>query len=86
MNKRIDPDAPPPRAMELFQPEPGVLYSLDETAHLAGIPRPFHSDLLSRWPGTSCRSTTVWSDKIHRKGHLYPAESRVPANRSRPSI
>jgi DNA-binding transcriptional MerR regulator len=25
--------------MELFQPKPGVLYSLDAAAHLAGIPR-----------------------------------------------
>ena len=39
MNKRIVPDSPPPRALELFQPKPGVLYSLDATARLAGITR-----------------------------------------------
>ena len=26
-------------ALELFQPKPNVLYSLDATAHLAGVPR-----------------------------------------------
>ena len=26
-------------ALELFQPNPNVLYSLDATAHLAGVPR-----------------------------------------------
>jgi len=39
MSKRFVPDSPPPLAMELFQPQPNVLYSLDATAHLAGIPR-----------------------------------------------
>jgi hypothetical protein len=39
MSKRCVPDSPPSMAMELFQPKPNVLYSLDETAHLAGIPR-----------------------------------------------
>jgi len=39
MSKRIVPDSPPFRALELFQPKPGVLYSLDATARLAGITR-----------------------------------------------
>ena len=39
MSRRVDPDTPSPRALELFQPEPNVLYSLDAAAHLAGIPR-----------------------------------------------
>ena len=39
MSKRFVPDSPPPLAMELFQPQPNVLYSLDATAHLAGVPR-----------------------------------------------
>ena len=39
MSKHFVPDSPPPRALELFQPKPNVLYSLDATAHLAGIPR-----------------------------------------------
>ena len=39
MSKRYVPDSPPSMAMELFQPKPNVLYSLDETAHLAGISR-----------------------------------------------
>jgi DNA-binding transcriptional MerR regulator len=39
MSKRIVPDSLPLRALELFQPEPGVLYSLDATARLAGITR-----------------------------------------------
>ena len=39
MSKRIVPDSPPIRALELFQPKPGVLYSLDATARLAGITR-----------------------------------------------
>jgi len=39
MSKRIVPDSPPSRSLELFQPEPGVLYGLDATAHLAGISR-----------------------------------------------
>jgi DNA-binding transcriptional MerR regulator len=39
MSKRLVPDSPPPLAMELFQPKPNVLYSLDATAHLAGVPR-----------------------------------------------
>jgi len=39
MSKRIVPDSLPLQALELFQPEPGVLYSLDATARLAGITR-----------------------------------------------
>ena len=39
MSKRFIPDSPPSQAMELFQPKPDVLYSLDATAHLAGVPR-----------------------------------------------
>ncbi len=39
MNKRIDPDLPSRLALELFQPKPNVLYSLDAAAHLAGVPR-----------------------------------------------
>ncbi len=39
MNKQFVPDSPPPLAMELFQPKPNVLYSLDAAAHLAGVPR-----------------------------------------------
>ncbi len=39
MSKRKIPDLPSPLALELFQPEPNVLYSLDAAAHLAGVPR-----------------------------------------------
>ena len=39
MRKRPVPDSPPSLAMELFQPKPNVLYSLDATARLAGVPR-----------------------------------------------
>ena len=39
MSKRTIPDTPSPMALELFQPEPNVLYSLDAAAHLAGVPR-----------------------------------------------
>jgi len=39
MSKRVVPDSAPSGAMELFQPQPNVLYSLDATAHLAGVPR-----------------------------------------------
>jgi DNA-binding transcriptional MerR regulator len=38
MSKRFVPDDPPPMAMELFQPQPNALYSLDATARLAGVP------------------------------------------------
>ncbi len=39
MSKRFVHDSPHPLAMELFQPKPDVLYSLDAAAHLAGVPR-----------------------------------------------
>jgi len=39
MSKRSTPDIPSPLALELFQPKPNVLYSLDAAAHLAGVPR-----------------------------------------------
>ncbi|MGA7826668.1 MAG: MerR family transcriptional regulator [Geobacteraceae bacterium] len=39
MSKRFDPDCPPLFALELFQPRPNILYSLDAAAHLAGVPR-----------------------------------------------
>ena len=39
MSKRSAPDIPSPLALELFQPKPNVLYSLDAAAHLAGVPR-----------------------------------------------
>ena len=39
MSKRFIPDNPPSLAIELFQPKPNVLYGIDETAHLAGVPR-----------------------------------------------
>ena len=39
MSRRFPPDRPPPAALELYQPKPNVLYSLDATAYLAGVPR-----------------------------------------------
>jgi DNA-binding transcriptional MerR regulator len=39
MSKRLPPDSPPPASLELYQPKPSVLYSLDATAHLAGVSR-----------------------------------------------
>lgn len=39
MSKRPNPDIPPPFALELFQSNPNVLYSLDAAAHLAGVTR-----------------------------------------------
>ena len=39
MSKPGDPEIPSALALELFQPSPDVLYSLDATAHLAGVPR-----------------------------------------------
>jgi len=39
MNERTFADVPAPRALEVYQPEPDVLYSLDATAHLAAVPR-----------------------------------------------
>lgn len=39
MSKRSDRNVPPPDALEVFQPTPNVLYSLDAAAHLAGVSR-----------------------------------------------
>ena len=39
MSDSLDRDTPSALALELFQPNPNVLYSLDATAHLAGVPR-----------------------------------------------
>jgi DNA-binding transcriptional MerR regulator len=39
MNKRFVPDNPPPGSLEVFEPRPNVLYSLDATAVLAGVSR-----------------------------------------------
>ena len=39
MSKRLSPDGPSSLALELFQPNPNVLYSLDAAAHLADVPR-----------------------------------------------
>jgi DNA-binding transcriptional MerR regulator len=39
MSKRNVHKSPPSMAMELFEPKPNVLYSLDVTAHLAGVSR-----------------------------------------------
>jgi DNA-binding transcriptional MerR regulator len=39
MSKRSTKGAPSSVALELFQPDPNVLYSLDAAAHLAGVPR-----------------------------------------------
>jgi DNA-binding transcriptional MerR regulator len=39
MSKRSVPDVPSPVALELFQPNPNVLYSLDAAAYLAAVPR-----------------------------------------------
>lgn len=39
MTKRSDRDISPPFALELFQPKPNVLYSLDAAAHHAGASR-----------------------------------------------
>ena len=39
MSSRDDPELPSVLALELFQPSPNVLYTLDATAHLAGVPR-----------------------------------------------
>ena len=44
MSTRIDPDSPSPLALEIFQPNPNVLYSLEAAAHLAGVTR--HSILI----------------------------------------
>lgn len=37
--KQHEPDSAPAHALELFQPRPNVLYSLDVAAHIAGVPR-----------------------------------------------
>jgi len=39
MNLRTQTDTDSPLALELFQPKPNVLYSLDTAAHLAEVPR-----------------------------------------------
>ena len=39
MSTSDDPYFPSPLAIELFQPDPNALYSLDATAHLAGVSR-----------------------------------------------
>jgi len=39
MSTSDDPYFSSPLAIELFQPDPNVLYSLDATAHLAGVSR-----------------------------------------------
>ena len=44
MSKQCGPNTPAVLALELFQPNPNMLYSLDVTAHLAGVSR--HSILV----------------------------------------
>ena len=39
MSKQHDEDIPSAFAVELFQPDSNVVYTLDVTAHLAGVPR-----------------------------------------------
>ncbi len=39
MRTQFDSDVPTTMAIELFQPDPNVLYSLDAIAHLADVPR-----------------------------------------------
>lgn len=39
MSKRVIKHKPASVAVELFQPQPDSLYSLDVAAHLAGVPR-----------------------------------------------
>lgn len=39
MKKRTTPAGLRSQSLALFQPKPGVLYSLDATAHIAGISR-----------------------------------------------
>lgn len=39
MNKRVHTRRAPSRAVEVFQPQPNVLYTLEAAAHLAGVPR-----------------------------------------------
>ena len=38
MSNPRDPESPPAE-LELFQPNPNALHSLDATAHLSGVPR-----------------------------------------------
>jgi len=39
MSKQHDQDIPAAFALEVFQPDPNVVYTLDVTAHLAGVSR-----------------------------------------------
>lgn len=39
MSSHSDPDLASALALELFQPQPNVLYSLEAAAHLAGVSR-----------------------------------------------
>lgn len=39
MSESNEPELSPPNELELFQPHPDVLYSLDATAHLARVSR-----------------------------------------------
>jgi len=39
MSSKEDPDDQESHALELFQPQPGVFYGLDETTELAGVSR-----------------------------------------------
>lgn len=39
MKRQTVPDGPTCLSIEVFQPKPNVFYSLDVTAHLAGVPR-----------------------------------------------
>ena len=39
MSDAYEPEIPSPCALDLFQPNPNVLYSLDATAHLARVSR-----------------------------------------------
>ena len=39
MKRPKAPDSPACLSIEVFQPKPNVFYSLDATAHLAGVPR-----------------------------------------------
>jgi DNA-binding transcriptional MerR regulator len=39
MSQRHDPNGTSHFALEVYQPKPNVLYSLDVAAHIAGVPR-----------------------------------------------
>lgn len=39
MSKQRDAVIPPQMSLEIFQPKPNELYSLDIAAHIAGVPR-----------------------------------------------